>query len=125
MTSGRIGPSVADRAAAEPRDTVRLSRGEPSGKGGKAGGSDRARATEEEVAREKALADANTRISQLEKTIKAYPEPGNQPLLVLDRTQQTNAALFRLFEGKLHFENLEFLLEPELEKVLETLEARL
>ncbi|MGZ8267484.1 MAG: type IV pilus assembly protein FimV, partial [Burkholderiales bacterium] len=66
-TRGRIGPAVTNRAAAEPKDTVRLSRGEPAEKGGKASAEARVRALEEEaIARQKALADANERISQLE-----------------------------------------------------------
>jgi pilus assembly protein FimV len=70
VTSGRIGSKVADSAGPGPRDTVRLSRGEGKGKG-KAGAADRVRELEEEViAREKALAEANTRISQLEQIIK-------------------------------------------------------
>jgi pilus assembly protein FimV len=72
VTSGRIGSAVAKRDAAEPRDTVRLSRADAGAKGGaKGGAADRVRALEEEaVAREKALTDANARIAQLEKTIK-------------------------------------------------------
>ncbi|MDB5865458.1 MAG: hypothetical protein JWO70_3264 [Betaproteobacteria bacterium] len=72
VTSGRIGARVAKADAAEPRDTVRLSRADSSGKAGaKGAAADRVRALEEEaVAREKALADASARIAQLEKTIK-------------------------------------------------------
>lgn len=72
VASGRIGTRISGGEAPLPRDTVRLSRGEPIGKGGGKGNStDRLRALEEEaVAREKALADANDRIAQLEKTIK-------------------------------------------------------
>jgi pilus assembly protein FimV len=72
-TSGRIGARIAEPGASAPRDTVRLSKGEPpSGKAARSGNTaDRVRALEEEaVAREKALADANERIAQLEKTIK-------------------------------------------------------
>ncbi|MGE5525254.1 MAG: FimV/HubP family polar landmark protein [Rhodospirillaceae bacterium] len=77
-TSGRITARVEDNAAASPsRDVVRLSKGEgPGAVGGtdRAGGAsaaDRLRALEEEnVAREKALAEANDRIAQLEKTIR-------------------------------------------------------
>lgn len=75
--SGKIAARVEDKAAAgEAKDVVRLSKGEPpKGAGsaaGKPGGmADRLRALEEEaVAREKALAEANERIAQLEKTIK-------------------------------------------------------
>jgi pilus assembly protein FimV len=69
VTSGRIGTSVAEPAP-ESRDTVRLSRGEGKGKG-KGSNADRVRALEEEaIAREKALADANARIGQLEQIIK-------------------------------------------------------
>jgi FimV-like protein len=76
VRSGRIGSSrVTERGAAEgPRDTVRISRGEPPGKGKPAGRmntEERLRALEEEViAREKALAEANERIAQLEQIIK-------------------------------------------------------
>lgn len=73
VTSGRIGSRVADSAAGEaPRDTVRLSRSETAGKGGsKSGAAERVRALEEEVvARDKALAEANARITQLEQIIK-------------------------------------------------------
>jgi pilus assembly protein FimV len=70
VTSGKIGGRVADAQADQPRDTVRVSRGDPNAKG-KAGTGERVRALEEEaVAREKALNDANARISSLEKTIK-------------------------------------------------------
>ncbi len=75
VRSGRIGSRVADRSAAEgPRDTVRISRGEPPGKGGDAASTsaaERIRALEEEaIAREKALAEANERIAHLEQIIK-------------------------------------------------------
>ena len=75
VTRGRIATRVADRAAGEePRDTVRLSRGEPGqakGKGGPRNAKERMRMLEEEaVARERALAEANDRIEKLEKTIK-------------------------------------------------------
>ncbi|HEV7394139.1 MAG TPA: FimV/HubP family polar landmark protein [Burkholderiales bacterium] len=73
VTSGRIGARIDDAGAAAPRDTVRLSKGEPpTGKAARSGNTaDRVRALEEEaVAREKALAEAHERITQLEKTIK-------------------------------------------------------
>ena len=73
VASGRIGSRVAEAAAGEgPRDTVRLSRGEATGKGkDKAGANERLRALEEEsISREKVLTQANDRIAQLEKTIK-------------------------------------------------------
>jgi pilus assembly protein FimV len=72
--SGRISASVQDQAAsAEPKDVVRVSKGEPpeAAKGKPLGAAERARVLEEElVAREKALAEAKERIAQLEKTIK-------------------------------------------------------
>ena len=74
--SGRIGTKVEDKAGSEPKDVVRLSRGEPPGAAGAGKGkprtqADRIRALEEEVtARDKALNDANVRIAQLEKTVK-------------------------------------------------------
>ncbi|HET7158900.1 MAG TPA: FimV/HubP family polar landmark protein, partial [Burkholderiales bacterium] len=71
VASGRIGARIAGREAPEPRDTVRVSRGEPSAQTGTKGGPERLRTLEEEaVAREKALAEANERIAQLEKSIK-------------------------------------------------------
>lgn len=68
---GRITAKVDDPAAAESRDVVKLSKGEP-GKGGKGlTGEAKARALQEElIARNKELAEANERIAQLEKTIK-------------------------------------------------------
>lgn len=68
---GRITAKVDDPAAAESKDVVKLSKGEP-GKGGKPlTGEAKARALQEElIARNKELADANERIAQLEKTIK-------------------------------------------------------
>ena len=72
-TTGRITTKVEDKAGGEPKDVVRLSRGEPAGggKGKEKSTAERVRALEEEVqARDKALAEANDRISQLEKTIK-------------------------------------------------------
>jgi pilus assembly protein FimV len=74
--SGRISTKVEDKAGGEPKDVVRLSRGEPpggagAGKGKPLGTAERIRALEEEVtAREKALNEANERIGQLEKTLK-------------------------------------------------------
>lgn len=68
---GRITAKVDDPGAAGGKDVVRLSKGE-AGKGGKgkAGGSDARALQEELVARTKALAEANERIAQLEKTLK-------------------------------------------------------
>lgn len=68
---GRITAKVDDPAAAENKDVVKLSKGEP-GKGGKGlTGEAKARALQEElIARTKELAEANERIAQLEKTIK-------------------------------------------------------
>ena len=74
--SGRITTRVEDKAAAEPKDVVRLSKGEAptpgaAGTGAKGSAADRIRMLEEEVtAREKALKEANERVAQLEKTIK-------------------------------------------------------
>ena len=68
---GRITAKVDDPAVSASKDVVKLSKGEP-GKGGKAlTGDAKSRALQEElVARNKALAEANERIAQLEKTIK-------------------------------------------------------
>ncbi|MGH8648136.1 MAG: type IV pilus assembly protein FimV, partial [Burkholderiales bacterium] len=74
--SGKITPKVEDKAARdEPKDVVRLSKGEPAGaaagKGKARSTAERVRMLEEEaVAREKALVEANSRIAQLERTIK-------------------------------------------------------
>ena len=75
--SGKITTAVEDKASKEaPKEVLRLSKGEPAGKAGVGKGAartnaERVRALEEEAtAREKALADANDRIAQLEKTIK-------------------------------------------------------
>jgi pilus assembly protein FimV len=73
---GKITTKVEDKGTTgEPKDVVRLSKGEPpagAGKNGKPRSSaERIRALEEEaVAREKALTEANERIGQLEKTIQ-------------------------------------------------------
>jgi len=65
---GRITTQDGAGAAAGDKDVVKLSKGEP-GKGGTSAA--RAQALQEElVARNKELAEANDRISQLEKTIK-------------------------------------------------------
>jgi pilus assembly protein FimV len=74
--SGKITTKVDDKATAEkPKDVVKLSKGEPAGaaagKGKPRSNAERIRMLEEEVvSREKALAEANSRITQLEKTIK-------------------------------------------------------
>jgi pilus assembly protein FimV len=75
--SGKIATTVEDQAAGgPPKDVLRLSRGEATGgagagKGKPRGTAERIRVLEEEiVARERALADANERIAQLEKTVK-------------------------------------------------------
>jgi pilus assembly protein FimV len=75
--SGKITTKVEDKAAAgAPKDVVKLSKGEPpagaaAGKGKPRTSAERIRMLEEEVvAREKALAESNSRITQLEQTIK-------------------------------------------------------
>jgi len=74
--SGKITTKVEDRGAkGEPKDVVRLSKGESPSEAGKKSkprsSAERIRSMEEEaVAREKALTEANSRISQLEKTIE-------------------------------------------------------
>ena len=68
---GRITAKVDDPAAAESRDVVKLSKGEPVKGGAGLTVEAKARALQEElIARNKELADANERIAQLEKTIK-------------------------------------------------------
>ena len=74
--SGKITTKVEDKTAAgAAKDVVRLSKGEPpgaaAGKGKPRSAAERIRTLEEEaVAREKALGEANSRIVQLEKTLK-------------------------------------------------------
>ncbi len=74
--SGKITAKVEDKAAGgAPKDVVRLSKGEApgaaAGKGKPSSSADRLRMLEEEaIAREKALTEANERITQLEKTIQ-------------------------------------------------------
>jgi pilus assembly protein FimV len=77
--SGKITTKVDDKAAgkAAPKEVLKLSKGEPAagkastGKGARGSVPNRIRLLEEEaIAREKALAEANNRIVQLEKTIK-------------------------------------------------------
>jgi pilus assembly protein FimV len=73
---GKITTKVEDKGATgEPKDVVRLSKGEPPAAAGKKGkpqsSAERIRSLEEEaVARGKALTEANERIGQLEKTIQ-------------------------------------------------------
>jgi len=68
---GRITAKVDDPAAAEGKDVVKLSKGEP-GKGDKplTGAAREAAVAEEKVARKQELAEAKDRITQLEKTVK-------------------------------------------------------
>jgi len=74
--SGKIATKVEDKGAGgSPKDVVKVSQGEPpggaAGKGKPRSSADRVRALEEDLrAREQALAEANDRISQLEKTVK-------------------------------------------------------
>ncbi len=78
--AGKITAKVEDQAAAtkqQPKEMLKLSQGEPAaagaaGEDAKAGqGQARVHALEEElVARDKAVKDANERVSKLEKTIK-------------------------------------------------------
>ena len=76
VARGKIAP-VEDKAAAKevPKEVVKLAKGEsaPGGKAGKgdSAAKDRLRALEDEATvREKSLAEANSRIAQLEKNIK-------------------------------------------------------
>ena len=74
--SGKIATKVEDKAASgSPRDIVKVSQGAPpgaaAGKGKPRSSADRVRMLEEDLrAREQALAEANDRIAQLEKTVK-------------------------------------------------------
>ncbi|MBY0269843.1 MAG: hypothetical protein K2X06_08255 [Burkholderiales bacterium] len=68
---GRITAKVDDPAAAEGKDVVKLSKGDP-GKGGKplSGAARETAAAEDKTARKQELAEAKDRIAQLEKTVK-------------------------------------------------------
>jgi pilus assembly protein FimV len=68
---GRITAKVDDPAAAEARDVVKLSKGDP-GKGGKplTGAARETAAAEDKTARKQELAETKDRIAQLEKTVK-------------------------------------------------------
>ncbi len=68
---GRITAKVDDPAAAEGKDVVKLSKGEP-GKGGKplTGAARETAAAENKVTGKQELAEAKDRIAQLEKTVK-------------------------------------------------------
>jgi pilus assembly protein FimV len=68
---GRITAKVEDPAAAEGKDVVKLSKGDP-GKGGKplTGAARETAAAEDKTARKQELAEAKDRITQLEKTVK-------------------------------------------------------
>ena len=74
--SGKITTKVEDKTTVgKPKDVVKLSKGEPvgaaAGKGKPRSNAERIRMLEEEVvSREKALAEANSRITQLERTLK-------------------------------------------------------
>ena len=78
--AGKITAKVEDQAAAakqQPKEVLKLSQGEPAAAGAPAGdakagqGQARVRALEEELAaRDKAVKDANERVSKLEQTIK-------------------------------------------------------
>lgn len=68
---GRITAKVDDPAAAEGKDVVKLSKGDP-GKGGKplTGAARETAVAEDKTARKQELAEAKDRIAQLEKTVK-------------------------------------------------------
>ena len=75
IARGKIVAKVEEPGSGEPKEVVRISKGEPpaagAGTGKPASAAERVRALEEEVvARQKALKEANERIEQLEKTIK-------------------------------------------------------
>ncbi len=60
--------------------------------------------------REVAVEPASLSKPKTDLTIKPYPDC--QPILTLDETSVPNPALFKLVDGKLRLENLEFLLRP-------------
>jgi pilus assembly protein FimV len=89
--AGQVTPKVEDKAASagEPKDVVKLSKGEAGAAGAGATAADRSKALEEElVARDKALKESNERVAKLEKTIKdlqALVEVKNQGMAELQR----------------------------------------
>lgn len=94
--SGQVVPKVEDKTtpATQPKDVVKLSKGEP-GAAASAGGPERTKAVEEElVARDKALKEANERVAKLEKTVKdlqALVEVKNQGMADLQRQAAAGA----------------------------------
>jgi len=89
--AGEVMPKVEDKSvpAAQPKEVVRLSKGEPGAAAAGASGADRSKALEEElVARDKALRESNERVAKLEKTVKdlqALVEVKNQGMAELQR----------------------------------------
>ncbi len=112
--SGKISTAVEDKAAGKeaPKEVLKLSKGEPAtpgkaGKGKPVSATERVRMLEEEAtAREKALAEANERVTQLEKNIKdmqrlleikgqvpgAKPAPQPAPPAKTDQVAKVDAA---------------------------------
>ncbi len=75
--------------AGEPKEVLKLSKGEPPGAGGSKAAQERVRGLEEEVAvRDKTIREANERIAKLEKTVKDMQgllELKNKPMAELQK----------------------------------------
>jgi serine/threonine protein kinase len=59
-----------------------------------------------------ALAVGSIRLEKEAIDLTIKPFPGYQPVLTIGKARDADAALFRLHDGKLHLEKLEFRLEP-------------
>jgi pilus assembly protein FimV len=88
---GKVTGAVADKGApagGEPKEVLKLSKGEAPGAGGKAT-QDKVRALEEEIAaRDKTIREANERVAKLEKTVKdmnALAELKSKPMADLQK----------------------------------------
>ena len=96
--AGQVTPKVEDKApaAAQPKEVVKLSKGEPGTGTAGAAGTERAKALEEElVARDRALKEANDRVARLEKSVKdlqALLEVKNQGMADLQRQAAASTA---------------------------------
>jgi pilus assembly protein FimV len=89
---GKVTGPVADKGAAaagEPKEVLKLSKGEAPGAGGSKAMQDKVRALEEEVAaRDRTIREANERVAKLEKTVKdmnALAELKSKPLADLQK----------------------------------------
>ncbi len=96
---GKVTGPVPDKGAptaGEPKEVLKLSKGEAPGAGGSKAMQDKVRNLEEEVAaRDKTIREANERVAKLEKTIKdmnALAEIKNKPMAELQKPAVTPPA---------------------------------